>query len=533
MRTLRWANLIGAGLLAGLLGTLTMALVMVAARYWLGISPPPEASPDRFAPTLDIPTFFGLFDRYGGYNGLKKFGIRSGMLGLLAVGTLVGAVYAVVVERDRGRGRDWPGGVSPWGVRFVAVAALTLWVATLILLAPVLDANYRGLAPSRATVASALGLLAAYAAYGAVLIVAYRFLTRTVTVAAGTDTTARPAQVGQALDRRALVGGVIGAALIWPSFALLRRLYDRATFSYDGTRPPAIGLQGITPNDQFYVVTKNVVDPQVTKAVWALEVDGHVDEARRYGFDDLAALPNAEVEATLSCISNAIGDLLMSNAVWTGVPMRDLLAAAGVKDGAVEVVLHGADAYSDTFSIEKAMEPTTLVAYRMNGEAIPDRHGYPVRVVVPGLFGEKNVKWVTRIEVVDYNAKGFYEQQGWGPTFVVPTRASQHDPDLRRDVKVGTEIVLKGNAFAGDRGISRVEISLDDAKTWQPATIDYPSTGRSWALWSHPWTPTRVGEVAIVVRAADGTCTLQPNEPRGIIPDGAAGYHRRVAKVVA
>ena len=128
------------------------------------------------------------------------------------------------------------------------------------------------------------------------------------------------------------------------------------------------------------------------------------------------------------CISNRIGAGLMSNAVWQGVRLRDLLEASRPLPGAVEVFLNGADAYTDTFAFEKAMDPTTIVAFAMNGEPLPQRHGYPARVVVPGLYGEKNVKWVTRIEVVDYDAKGFYEQQGWGPNFVIPTRSDIFGP---------------------------------------------------------------------------------------------------------
>lgn len=148
------------------------------------------------------------------------------------------------------------------------------------------------------------------------------------------------------------------------------------------------------------------------------------------------------------CISNPIGWGLISNAVWTGVPMRVLLEEAGARDDAVEVVLHGADGYSDTFSFEKAMEPTTLVAYRMNGEELPQRHGFPARIIVPGLYGEKNVKWVTRIEVVDHDAKGFYESQGWGPDFTVPNRSRIDGPSLRDPIRAGAPIALHATGHA-------------------------------------------------------------------------------------
>ncbi len=540
MRVWRWINLIGAGLLAGLIATLVMALVMLVLRYGLGITAPPEALPDRIAPTLDIDTFFGLFRTYGGYNGLKKFGIRSGLLALIGVGTLVGAIYAAIVERERSHHPGiWRSGFSPRGWRFVIITAVVFWVSSLIALAPVLGANYRGLSPAPATVANALGLLVSYAAFAATLILVYRFLVAPALAVeprptVNTEPLIRPmGELGRPVDRRALIAGVAGAALIAPSYGIMRRMYHQATFFYDGTRFRADQLSGVTPNDQFYVVTKNVVDPRPTKAFWGLEVNGHVDNARRYDFDQLAAMEPVKVEATLSCISNAVGDRLMSNAIWTGVPMARLLDEAGVKKGAVEVRLHGADGYTDTFAIDKAMESTTLVAYRMNNEEIPQRHGYPVRLIVPGLFGEKNVKWVTGIEVVDFDAKGFYEQQGWGPEFVVPTRSSFLQPDLRKPVKVNSTVPLKGIGFAGNRGVSKVEVSFDDGKTWSVARIDYPGTMTSWAVWTYSWRPTRAGDYKLAVRATDQAGAVQTPDRRGIISEGATGYHRVVAHVQA
>src|SRR5262249_26125181 len=142
------------------------------------------------------------------------------------------------------------------------------------------------------------------------------------------------------------------------SYALMKRLYDQAVFAYDGRPYSGPGVQPIAPNDKFYTVTKNVVDPDVSKGVWGLEIGGLVRNGRGYDFGGRAGLPSVEQETTLMCISNKTGAGLFSNARWTGVPMRDLLDAAGVKDGAVEVLLHAADGYTDTFAIEKAMDPT-------------------------------------------------------------------------------------------------------------------------------------------------------------------------------
>ena len=535
MAAVRWLKVIGAGLLAGLIGTLLMVLLMVLGRWWLGIAPPPEALPDRFAPTLDIDTFFSLFGRFGGYNGLKKFGVRTGLQALFAMGAIVGVVYALVVERARSRAdAGWRRGFSRRGVIFVVVAALVIWVATVVVAWPVLGANFRGLPPSPARVVSILGLLVAYAAYGAALVGTYRFMTRRQLTAP------RGVSMGEPVGRRAFLAGAVGALLAVPSYALIRRLYERATFDYDGTVYSGPGVQPITPNDKFYTVTKNVVDPDPTKSFWRLEVGGLVGKPRTYSFDDLAALPAKDQETTLMCISNHIGAGLFSNAVWHGVPMRDLLTAAEPKEGAVEVLLHGADGYTDTFAFEKAMEPTTMVVYQMNGEPLPQRHGYPVRLIVPGMFGEKNVKWVTRIDVVDHDAKGFYEQQGWGPNFIVPTRSDIFAPKWVRGggkdafvdpFPLNQTTTVRGRAYAGARGVGKVEYSIDDGETWREAAIDYPGTRLTWTFWSFDWRPTEPGDYRIVSRATDGTGDLQTLDTRGIAPQGATGYHRVVAQV--
>ncbi|MDQ3455781.1 MAG: molybdopterin-dependent oxidoreductase, partial [Actinomycetota bacterium] len=356
----------------------------------------------------------------------------------------------------------------------------------------------------------------------------------------GSEPATAPVPVAEPVGRRAVVAAAAGVALAVPAVALLRRLNEEATFSYDGTVYSGPDIQPIAPNDLFYTVTKNVVDPNVAESVWRFEVGGLVAEPRTYAFGDLAALPAIDQESTLMCISNRIGAGLFSNAVWRGVPLRDLLEAAGPSAAAVEVLLHAADGFTDTFSIEKAMDPTTLVVYEMNGEPLPQRHGFPARIVVPGLYGEKNVKWLTGIEVVDYDAKGFYEQQGWGPNFEIPTRSDFFAPRVeevrgefrfRDPFRLGQAARLRGRAFAGARGVARVEFSADDGETWSDARIDYPGTELTWKFWSVEWRPQQVGDTILLSRATDGTGAVQPPDRRGIVPQGATGYHRVVAAV--
>lgn len=511
---------LGAGLLAGLVAALAMTLMMLVLRLLFGISPPPESIPDRIAPTLPVNDFFALLRRFGGYDRLKQLGVVSGLAGQLAVGLLGGALYALVT------GRTSRSGFSRAGVAFIVGAVAVAWVVSLIALRPVLGANFRGLPPGPATIATALGLLLAYATGGLALILTYRYLTRPAE-------NREPDAAGVPIGRRSLLAGAAAGGLVLASGGLLRVLYERATFGYDGMRLRGPGIRPVTPNDRFYVVTKNVVDPSVVQPAWRFAVSGMVDNPRTYAYDDLAAMTGVEQETTLMCISNGVGDGLMSNAIWTGVPLRDLIAPAGPREGVREIVLHGADGYTDTFAWEKAMEPTTLVAYRMNGEPIPETHGYPARVVVPGLFGEKNVKWVTGVQLVDHDAKGFYEQQGWGPSFAIPIRSRIDEPRGRRPVRLGPDgaIPVRGVAFAGDQGVSAVEVSTDGGRTWREAVMDYPGSKLSWSLWSHDWRPPRSGSYDLVVRATDGVGRPQTPRARGIVPQGATGYHRVTVRV--
>jgi DMSO/TMAO reductase YedYZ molybdopterin-dependent catalytic subunit len=539
-----------AGLLAGLIAALGLTLIQLLMREWFGIWPPQEMIPDRFAPTVDVDRFIELVNEYG-YNELKRFGVRAGLAGVLAVGTLVGVAYALTGERAMARGgRSWAG-VSLAGLAFVAAAFVVLFVGSLAVLWPNLDTNARGLPPDQARRATIAGYFAAYLFYAAILVATYRLITRPVSALspASTDEHADDPALGtrhsalgtSVLPRRAVVAAVAGAALAYPSVRLLRNLENEATFSYDGRRYSGPGILPITPNNRFYTVTKNVVDPDVDRDIWRLEVSGHVERSTTYDFEDLQGFASVDQLTTLMCISNHVSHGLISNAEWRGVRLADVLEAAGVKDGAVEVLLHAADGYTDTFAIAKALEPETLLAFEMNGEPLPRIHGYPVRVIVPGLYGEKNVKWVTGIEVVTHDAEGFYEQQGWGPDFTIPTRSDFFSPQLaggnsrfRDEFAVNRPVELKGRAFGGNRGISKVEISFDDGETWaEVAGRAYEGSDLEWSFWRHTWNPTQPGEYLLVVRAYDGSGALQELTRRDSHPrEGVTGLHRVRATVV-
>lgn len=526
------------GVLVGAVAALVMTLTMLALRVALGVATPPELIGDRLAPLIPVRDFGTLITQAGGYNELKRLGIGSVLAAQLVVGALGGLVYSLIAMRAARSGGGEPGRRRdvwfPASTRFIVAFVGALWLAALLVLAPVLPTHYGGLPPTAATVATALGMLVAFGSYGLSVVLLHRFAARSPRADLTTETGSRPgAPPRPDLGRRAVLVGAVGIAAGAANAALLGRLSDAATFSYDGTQVRGPDIAPITPNDQFYIVTKNVVDARVDPALWRLEIVGAVDRPATYDFGALKALSPVRQETTLMCISNPLGGGLMSNAMWTGVPVAELLGQAGAHPDARELLCRSVDGYSDSIPIEKALDGTVLVAYEMNGVPLPDRHGFPVRLLVPGMYGEKSIKWLTRIEVVTGDARGFYEQQGWGPDFVIPTRSRIDGPDLRTPIRAGTSVVLTGVAFAGDRGVQQVEVTTDGGSTWQPATLTYPGSRLTWALWSFAWRPSKPGDLTLAVRATDGRGEVQSSKAAAIVPQGARGQHVVKARVVA
>jgi DMSO/TMAO reductase YedYZ molybdopterin-dependent catalytic subunit len=410
----------------------------------------------------------------------------------------------------------------------VVLTVGVLWIGSVVVLWPVLGANNLGLASGLATVATVFGFLISYTSYGLALILVYRLITNRQPVR-------QSAPVGQPIGRRAFLAGGAGLALVLASGNGVRRIYNGSTLPYDGMQYRGAGIKPITPNDEFYVVTKNIIDPNPKKAAWRLRIDGAVESPRTYNFADLASMPSVEQEMTLECISNKTGAGLMSNAVWKGVPLRRLIEDASPDSGIVDVILHAADGYTHDVTFEKMMEETTLLAYEMNGEPLPNRHGYPARVLVPGYYGEGSVKWVTRIELFKRNVEdSYYGKQGWEPAHVSTTSrfdVERFAPQL--PAKPGETVTLKGIAFAGDRGVDKVEVSTDGGGSYKEAKIDYSSSRLSWVFWSYNWRPEKSGEHELAVRATDGTGELQSNKVTSVNPDGASGYHRMTTRVEA
>lgn len=504
---------IGHGLLAGLIAGLVMTIAFTLMRLLAGTPLPVELISDRIIPMLSIGQFFDLAALLGGLLQAKSISLLSSFAIQALAGAVGGAIYAVIRRR---------------AVLVSAVGLGGLWVISVVALWPVLEANYRGLPPATARAVGALTLLIAFALYAVTLVIAHRAMTTR-------EPAGRPVPTGRPIGRRVVVLGGLAWLLAVLTAGLARLLYGRATVGpsgYDGLQVRGPRTDPITPNDRFYVVTKNLVDPEVDRSLWRLEVTGSVDRPHTYDFGELSSLPSVEQLQTLECISNGVGGGLMSNAAWRGVPLRSLIEAARPQAGADRVVLHASDGYVHVMSLDKAVEPTTLVAYEMNGVPLPHRHGYPARVLVPGTYGEVSVKWIDRIELTAQTVEGYYERQGWEPFFVETT--SRFDRPRNGQVfSLGETPVIElgGVAFAGDRGISTVEVTTDGGVTWEEATIDYAPSPLAWVLWTSEWRPDGPGEHALRVRATDGTGSLQTSERRFVAPSGATGHHEVKVRV--
>jgi len=189
------------------------------------------------------------------------------------------------------------------------------------------------------------------------------------------------------------------------------------------------------------------------------------------------------------------------------------------------IVFHAADGYVDSFPMDYALRENVIVAYQMNGVPLPNSHGFPARIIVPGLYGMENVKWLTRIEPVPADFRGYWQRRGWADTAVINTMSRIDVPAVGARVPP-VEMEVGGVAFAGDRGIDFVEFSADGGETWQRAETSAPLSPYTWVLWRATWLPPETGRVFVTVRATDGAGETQTAVIRGNLPDGATGHHR-------
>jgi DMSO/TMAO reductase YedYZ molybdopterin-dependent catalytic subunit len=511
---------ISAGLLAGFVAGIAMTFVMLLLACF-GIATPLTIIGDRLSVFIPPGPFLSLMGRVGGYNHLKEIGVGSTIAGQLFLGAIGGGILSLLMRRDPGH-RATAVTIAIFIVVPIAAFTFFLW--------PVLGTSYVGLPIGLARLVTLIGFALSVFAFERTLFAGFRYLMLPRSVEA------EAREFSPAIGRRAVVLGGVGLLVAGGAAGLMRKLYRAAAFSYDGTQYKGRIVQPITPNDLFYCVTKNVIDPHVNERIWRLEIGGLVQNPMVYNFGDLQGFSMVKQETTLMCISNGLDAGLMSNAVWEGVALHDLIDPASPLSGAARVRMVAVDNYSDTIPLEKALDPATLVAFRMNGRPLPNRHGYPARVIVPGYFGEKHVKWLTRIELAPAGTKGFYETQGWGPDFIVPTRSRIDVPYYNAEFSLSQlkkPIEVKGVAYGGDRGISRVELSFDDGDTWNGADIYYNGGQLAWSLWKYDWQPEDQDDYTLVVRATDGQGRVQGWEKDRSAFSGVTGFHKIVVYVTA
>ena len=283
----------------------------------------------------------------------------------------------------------------------------------------------------------------------------------------------------------------------------------------------------VTPNGDFYRVAVDVVDPAVDASTWTLAVDGLVNSPKKYSLAEVQALPGTSQYTTFECVSNTVNGGLIGNAKWGGVRISDLLRdAGGVQAGAKYVVFYGTEGYSVGIPLEKARMDDSILAYSMNDQPLPVSHGFPLRGVIPGLYGMMSCKWVYRISVVGSVYKGFWQTRGWTNAATISTGTFIVEPETSpvSISKNNGSIIVAGYAFAGDRGVSKVEVSFDGGRTWQPAVLKKPISNLTWALWAYEWVPPGPGEYQVVARSTDGAGTVQTSVQTDQFPNGATGY---------
>lgn len=297
-----------------------------------------------------------------------------------------------------------------------------------------------------------------------------------------------------------------------------------------------LGQQGrktkpITPNEDFYV-TSYRSPPTIRLSDWSLSLKGLVERPITLTYEQLIEKAAVSRIVTLECVGNTIGGDSISTAEWTGVTLRSLLEESGISERAYDVVFRAADGFSDSIRADHAMFGDVMVAHKMNGVPLPQGHGFPTRAIVPGHYGMKSVQWLTEIEAVDHDYKGYYQQKGWTENAIVKTMSRIDAPGHGATVR-GPHQKVEGLAFAGARGISRVEVSTDGGEHWVLADVATPLSPYAWLFWSYDWTVPSPGRYSLVVRATDGTGSLQTAIEQDAAPDGSSGLHEITVIVAA
>lgn len=526
-------------IVAGLLAGAAAVFVLSVGRIALG----PPGFLDTIADGLTLFLPLSVFEALLGALGPLAKGLA--FAGVAAGAVAFGGVAGLAFERLVDRNRDGTGGAAP-GLGDALFVSAVAWLLAEVAVLPVVGAGFFGGSLGADPVPLQVPLLVGALAYGFFFVGIRRGAAAPSAAALSTEAAGGDVGAAGLLSRRRFVGRTlsfigIGALIAAAGSVVLQVLV--------GARRPAGGSPGVTltafgptpaltPVGDFYKVDKNLFPPDVDGTAWRLTIDGLVERPQAYSLDDLRTRPRQEAFRTLECISYQVvpGDDLISNQRWAGVRMSDLLAEAGVKADARFVLFEAVDGYTESIPLEVALDPQTWVADEMGppGTSLVAAHGFPARVLIAGRFGMKQPKWLTRIQLAAADIDGYWEQRGWDKQATVVTMSRIDWPRPNADVQVGVPFKTYGIANAGDRGISRVEVSADDGQTWHDAELEPiadPLGPLTWVRWRIPITVSSAGAVPLVARATDGRGQVQDGSPRAPLPAGATGWHR--VRVVA
>ncbi len=344
----------------------------------------------------------------------------------------------------------------------------------------------------------------------------------------------------QVLDRRTVLKGLLLAGVglglqdvgrfLWTAGAAEGA--DSPIFPYEAGRFKELG--GITPNDVFYTQSYSNT-PHMETSTWSINMGGLVEQPLQLTYADLLALPAVEEMRTLACIGNPVGYPLTGNAIWTGVRLRSILDRVGIKEGVKEAIMRAGDGYSTSVPLKRILGPDVLLVYRMNGVPLSPVHGFPVRILIPGLYGQKQPKWITEIEFTDEPYQGFFEKRGWSNKAAVKVFSRFDAPARGQTIRKGL-FTLGGIAFTNESGIARVEVSMDNAHTWAPASLYSGPNARVWTPWRFDWKGYDDGRFRLQVRATDREGRAQSNPSFRIFssdafPSGTSAIHALTVRV--
>lgn len=317
----------------------------------------------------------------------------------------------------------------------------------------------------------------------------------------------------QLLQRLLQTSGGLIAANFLPGCQLLTRQLE-PLFSHDLLQPEVrLPDHIITSLSEFYVQSYTL-PPSINIKDWGLELSGAIAQPLTLTFEEILAAPQQDFYLTMECIGNPAGGNLIGNALWTGTPLLPFLERVGVKS-ATEFVLHGADSYQTTLPIAEVMRPEVQLVHQMNGEPLTQEHGYPLRILIPGHFGQKQPKWLVEIEAITSRKQGFWERQGWSNTAEIPTHAlvrqvqnqrvwnRRHRVSFSREGDTGWDkgVLIAGVALDKSSPIQAIEVSTNGGQTWERAEHNSPESPHEWTLWRYRWLPQAAGTHTLLARA--------------------------------